>query len=114
MHYTMLTGNDLLAKVKELRDNGSIDFDPDFEAHLDSQASLKRDAARYRWLKAQTNLSLRTYRPTKPWTNVETGEEYYPTHYLDINGSGFGGLPTLDDLIDQAMGFYPGIPEHHS
>jgi hypothetical protein len=70
--------------------------------------SQREDAARYRWLKAQTNLSLRTVpQQGAQWTNVETGEEYRPSHYLDVNGTGFGGIEKLDDLIDQAMNLYP-------
>jgi hypothetical protein len=70
--------------------------------------SQKKDAARYRWLRAQTNLSLRTLpQQGAQWTNVETGEKYYSSHCLDVNGTGFGGLEKLDDLIDQAMELYP-------
>lgn len=69
---------------------------------------LELDAARYRWIKEQSNLNLRTCRRFgTPWTNVETGERYYPSHYLDVNGTGFGGIEQLDDLIDQAMSMYP-------
>jgi hypothetical protein len=66
------------------------------------------DAARYRWIKAQRNLELHTCKMYGvPWTNVETGKKYYPTHYLAANGTGFGGIENLDDLIDQAMELYP-------
>jgi hypothetical protein len=68
---------------------------------------IKRDAVRYRWIKAQLNLNLRTTART-PWTHVETGNTYYPTHQIDVNGTGFAGIEHLDDLIDQAMGLYPG------
>jgi hypothetical protein len=66
----------------------------------------KRDAARYRWIKAQLNLNLRTTART-PWMHVETGDTYYPTHQLDVNGTGFAGIENLDDLIDQAIKLYP-------
>ena len=66
----------------------------------------KRDAAGYRWIKAQLNLNLRTTART-PWTHVETGDTYYPTHQLDVNGTGFAGIEHLDDLIDQAIKLYP-------
>lgn len=66
------------------------------------------DAARYRWIKAQRNLELHTCRTYgMPWTNMETGKRYYPTHYLAVNGTGFGGIEKLDDLIDQAAELYP-------
>jgi hypothetical protein len=64
------------------------------------------DAIRYRWIKDQTNLNLRTT-CRSPWTNVETGETYYPSHNLDVNGTGFSGIEHLDDLIDSAMELYP-------
>jgi hypothetical protein len=66
------------------------------------------DAARYRWIRAQRNLELHTCKTYGvPWTNTETGKKYYPTHYLSTNGTGFGGIEKLDDLIDQAMELYP-------
>lgn len=34
-------------------------------------------------------------------------EEYYPSHRLSVNGTGFHGVEHLDDLIDQAMELYP-------
>lgn len=70
---------------------------------------LYADAARYRWIRAQRNFELHTCRTYGiiPWTNVETGRKYYPTHYLAANGTGFGGIEKLDDLIDQAMELYP-------
>jgi hypothetical protein len=66
--------------------------------------STERDAARYRWIKAQANLTLSTegilwYR--------ENGERYYPSHRLAVNSTGFHGIEHLDDLIDQAMEVYP-------
>jgi hypothetical protein len=71
-----------------------------------ASVDIARDAARYRWIRAQTNLDLRTTKRV-PWTHVETGEPYYPTHNLDVNGTGFAGIEQLDDLIDQAMALYP-------
>jgi hypothetical protein len=69
---------------------------------------LYADAARYRWIRAQRNFELHTCRTYGvPWTNMETGKRYYPTHYLAVNGTGFGGIEKLDDLIDQAMELYP-------
>lgn len=67
-----------------------------------------QDAARYRWIKAQKNLAIRTNRTCgAPWTKTDTGEKYYPSHQLDVNGTGFNGIEHFDDLIDQAMEMYP-------
>lgn len=67
-----------------------------------------KDAIRYRWIKAQKNLVLRTNRTYgTPWTKVDTGETFYPSHNLDVNGTGFSGIEHLDDLIDSAMELYP-------
>lgn len=69
---------------------------------------LKKDAERYRWIKQQKNLNLRTNKTQgTPWTNAESGNQYYPSHCLDVNGTGFNGIEHLDDLIDQAMELYP-------
>lgn len=69
---------------------------------------LARDAARYRWIRAQTNLELRTSpRFGVPWTNTETGRTFYPWGDLAVNGTGFGAIESLDDLIDAAMELYP-------
>lgn len=88
---------DLQSKVSQLQAAKVVD---------DEQ--LHEDAARYRWIKAQRNLELQTCKTYgTPWTNTETGETYYPTHYLAANGTGFGGIEKLDDLIDQAMQLYP-------
>jgi len=70
--------------------------------------NIKRDAERYRWIKAQKNLNLYTHHCQGiPWTNVETGYRYYPSHSLAVNGTGFDGIEHLNDLIDQAMKMYP-------
>jgi hypothetical protein len=76
--------------------------------HLKADADLQRDALRYRWIKNQKNLDLRTNvtRGT-PWTHTETGKQFYPSHQLAVNGTGFNGIEHLDDLIDQAMDLYP-------
>ena len=69
-------------------------------------SDLEKDASRYRWLKAQGSLDLRTCYRSK-WTRLETGETYYPSHALAVNGTGFSGVEHLDDLIDQAIEIYP-------
>lgn len=75
-----------------------------------ASASYEQDALRYRWIKAQRNLELTTNRTYgTPWTNVETGYRFYPSHNLSVNGTGFSGIEHLDDLIDQAMDMYPTI-----
>jgi len=73
-----------------------------------TSTSYEQDALRYRWIKAQRNLELRTNRTYgTSWTNAETGHRFYPSHNLDVNGTGFSGIEHLDDLIDQAMSLYP-------
>jgi hypothetical protein len=68
---------------------------------------LLKDANRYRWIKEQKNLELLTLRQYgTPWTK-ETGEKFYPSHLLNVRGTGFNGIEKLDDLIDQAMDLYP-------
>jgi hypothetical protein len=66
---------------------------------------IERDAARYRWIKQAAGLEIRKTHAW--WINTETGEKFYPTHELAAHGTGFHGLPTLDDLVDQAMEMYP-------
>ena len=55
----------------------------------DNKQQIERDAARYR-----------------PWFR-EDGTKYYPSHFINVNGTGFNGIEHLDDLIDQAMKLYP-------
>jgi hypothetical protein len=62
------------------------------------------DTERYQWIKRQKNLVLST--EGVKWIR-ETGEEYYPSHRLAVNDTGFSGIEHLDDLIDQAMEIYP-------
>jgi len=59
------------------------------------------DADRYQWIKRQKALVLST--DGSKWLNVETMEEYHPSHRLDVNGTSFSGTEQLDDLIDKAM-----------
>jgi hypothetical protein len=71
-------------------------------------ADVLKDSQRYRWIKAQRNLHLETCRTySTPWTHIETGVRFYPSHILNVNGTGFNGIEHLDDLIDQAMEMYP-------
>jgi hypothetical protein len=65
---------------------------------------IERDAARYRWIKSKKNLELQTNRGF--WFR-EDGTKYWPSHFLNVNGTGFNGIEHLDDLIDQAMELYP-------
>jgi hypothetical protein len=68
---------------------------------------IERDAARYRWIKAAPRLRIERMPDSHFWTSAETGERYLVTHELAAFNTGFHGLPTLDDLIDQAMEMYP-------
>jgi hypothetical protein len=63
------------------------------------------DADRYQWIERQKNLVLST--DGSKWLNVETMEEYHPSHRLDVNGTRFHGIEQLDDLIDKAMEIFP-------
>jgi len=67
--------------------------------------TIERDAARYLWIKALTNIRLGSTHAW--WIESETGRKYWPTHDLDVNGSRFSGREYLDDLIDEAMEMYP-------
>ena len=62
------------------------------------------DAQRYQWIKKQKSLVLST--EGVKWFH-EDGTEYYPSHRLAVNGTGFHGIECLDNLIDQAMEVYP-------
>lgn len=77
------------------------------EEQLITNQSVIKDAIRYRWLKAQRSLQLSSERMRgTPWTNIETGKRYYPSHFLAVNGTGYPGIEHLDDAIDMAMGNY--------
>ena len=67
--------------------------------------TIEKDALRYQWIKAQTNLRLGSTHAW--WIEFETNRKYWPTHDLDVNGSRFSGIEDLDDLIDEAMELYP-------
>jgi hypothetical protein len=56
--------------------------------------TIAKEAARYRWIKAQHNLSIRT--------NSSLG-----TPWLSVNNTGLNGIKDFDDLVDQAMKMYP-------
>jgi hypothetical protein len=68
---------------------------------------IERDAARYRWIKAAPRLRIERMPDSHFWISAETGDRYSVTHELAAFNTGFHGLPTLDDLIDQAMEMYP-------
>ena len=68
---------------------------------------IERDAARYRWIKAAPRLRIDRMPDSHFWISTETGEKYLVSHSLSAFDTGFSGLPTLDDLVDQAMNMYP-------
>ena len=70
----------------------------------DNKQQIERDAARYRWIKSKKVLTLQA--DGCPWFR-EDGTKYYPSHFINVNGTGFNGIEHLDDLIDQAMKLYP-------
>ena len=63
-------------------------------------ASLKQDAARYRWLSDQTGLLLES--DSMMWTRRD-GSKYTSTHFLAVNGTCHTSLESLDLTIDAAM-----------
>lgn len=63
--------------------------------------TLKEDAARYRWLKAQKGLSLTTDNMT--WTRPD-GSTFISSHLLAANDTQHAPCETLDETIDVAMG----------
>ena len=73
-------------------------------------ADIERDAARYRWIKAAPRLRIERMPDSHFWISAETGKKYSVTHCLSAFDTGFSGLPTLDELVDQAMEMYP-IPD---
>jgi hypothetical protein len=73
-------------------------------------SDIERDAARYRWIKAAPRLRIERMPDSHYWISTETGEKYSVTHTLSAFDTGFSGLPTLDELVDQAMEMYP-IPK---
>ena len=70
----------------------------------DNKQQIERDAVRYRWIKSKKALTLQA--DGCPWFH-EDGTKYWPSHFLNVNGTGFNGIEHLDDLIDQAMELYP-------
>ena len=67
--------------------------------------TIEKDALRYQWIKAQTNLRLSSTPPW--WSEREAGRKYWPTHDLNVNGSKISTKEYLDALIDEAMELYP-------
>ena len=63
-------------------------------------ASLKQDAARYRWLRDQEGLLLES--DNMVWTRLD-GSKYTSTHYLAANGTCHASLESLDLTVDTAM-----------
>lgn len=63
---------------------------------------LEGDAARYRWLKAQKGLDLRSERETSKWTRPD-GSVFYATHSMAAGGTQFPPAESLDAMIDYAM-----------
>jgi hypothetical protein len=53
-----------------------------------------KEAIRYRWIKAQRNLVIRT-------------DSSLGTPWLSVNNTCLNGIKDFDDLVDQAMKMYP-------
>jgi hypothetical protein len=66
---------------------------------------MEKDAARYRWLKMQKNLSLRS--EGSQWTRQD-GTKFISTHLLCAGDTQFSPAESLDENIDVAR-FLDGI-----
>lgn len=63
-------------------------------------AAAKADARRYRWLRAQTQLELRS--DGAKWTRPD-GSTFIASHCLCSGGTQFAAAATLDDTVDAAI-----------
>lgn len=61
---------------------------------------LEADAARYRWLKAQKGLDLRS---SASWWQRQDGSTFWSTHSLAADGTAYAAAESLDAMIDAAM-----------
>jgi len=64
------------------------------------RVALQKDAERYRWLREQKGLTLRSWNMI--WTRPD-GTQYVSTHYLAADGTQHASCETLDETIDVAM-----------
>lgn len=64
-------------------------------------STMKEDAKRYRWLKKQRNLTLRSC--PSVWVDFYTKEKFISPYYLAAGDIQFGAARTLDEMIDNAM-----------
>lgn len=63
--------------------------------------AAEADARRYRWLRAQTQLELRS--DGAKWTRPD-GSTFIASHCLCSGGTQFAAAATLDDTVDAAIG----------
>lgn len=66
------------------------------------RSGVREDAARYRWIKAQKGLDLRSEKEGQKWTRAD-GSVFYATHSLAAGGTQFAPAESLDAMIDAAM-----------
>ena len=70
--------------------------------HSEKLEEAKKDAARYRWLKAVEGLSLDSVMGLGKWKQSD-GREYVPSHRLTANRVSYSPRPSLDMVVDEAM-----------
>ena len=82
--------------------NAAFDHGLYVERNAWGRRGVEADAARYRWLKAQKGLDLRSERETSKWTRPD-GSVFYATHSMAAGGTQFPPAESLDAMIDYAM-----------
>ena len=73
------------------------------EPRSKAPSSDVEDAKRYRWLKAQPMLSLKS--DNMGWTRLD-GTKYISSHRLAARTISFESFETLDETIDHAMAYF--------
>lgn len=71
-----------------------------YECALRVLTAAEADARRYRWLRAQTQLELRS--DGAKWTRPD-GSTFIASHCLCSGGTQFAAAATLDDTVDAAI-----------
>jgi len=97
--------DELLEQVRTLfavECNAAFDHGLYVERNAWGRRGVEADAARYRWLKAQKGLDLRSERETSKWTRPD-GSVFYATHSMAAGGTQFPPAESLDAMIDYAM-----------
>lgn len=101
--------DDLLEQVQTLlavECNVAFDHGRRVEHEAWARRGVRGDAARYRWIKAQKGLDLRSEKEGQKWTRAD-GSVFYATHSLAAGGTQFAPAESLDAMIDAAMAEAP-------